>query len=79
MTCIATKPSNGAIKSKKELQLLLNTDPNNVIITDPSVFAPRSFRASEMQLGQKEICTNHPKRSWFVTITRVAAGAWLVK
>lgn len=70
MTCIVS-PSQFASKAK--LQALLNAGAN-VPIFDPSVFAPRSFLASSMTVGQSEIVTNHPIRSEFAKIVRTAAG-----
>ena len=69
MTCII----NGA-RTKKELREKLASDPSAVSIEDPSVFRPRYFGADEMTIGQRETVTNHPKRSWFATVTRTAQG-----
>jgi hypothetical protein len=68
MTCIVELPS------KKALRERIATAPERVYITDPSIFKPRYFTASEMTIGQREVVTNHPKRSWFAQITRTATG-----
>jgi hypothetical protein len=70
MTCIATRPAQGEIRTKKQLKEMAETDAGNIIITDPSIFAPRSFRASDIAEGQEEVVTNHPRRSWFAQIGR---------
>lgn len=84
MTCIVTFPGQGLPRkdSKKQLrELLTGRDAERmayrVIITDPSIFKPRDFLASDMTIGQKEVVTNHPKRSWFAQIERTATG-WKV-
>ena len=74
MTCIVD------FETKKELREALAQDcgPALTIISDPSIFNPRIFPASDMTPGQKEVVTNHPKRSWFATIERLADGRFRV-
>lgn len=74
MTCIVY----GA-KTKKELRALLASTPSKVSIEDPSIFAPRFLLASTMVVGQSEVVTNHPKRSWFAKITRKSERCWEVE
>ena len=72
MTCIIT-----GVTSKGELKRLATQGEAalaNVWIEDPSIFNPRSFGATEMAVGQREVVTNHPKRSWFAQIERTATG-----
>ena len=68
MTCIVYN-----IKTKKELRERLAAG-HCVTIEDPSIFKPRSFLSTDMTVGQREVVTNHPKRSWFAQIERTAAG-----
>jgi hypothetical protein len=67
MTCIVSHPTKKALK---EALLAGRT----VFIEDPSIFKPRAFCASDMAVGQTEVVTNHPKRSWFGKIERTATG-----
>lgn len=48
-------------------------------IEDPSVFKPRKFLVADMTPGQVEVVTNHPKRSWFAELTKLADGRVQVK
>jgi len=75
MTCII-HPSNFASKAK--LQDRLNLTSGAVRIEDPSFFAPRSFLAKEMAVGQEEIVTNHPLRTKFAKVKRVGEAEWKV-
>jgi hypothetical protein len=68
MTCIVQLPTKKALKER------LTTNPARVYIDDPSIFNPRGFSAEEMKIGQREVVTNHPKRSWFAQIERTATG-----
>lgn len=45
-----------------------------VTIEDPSIVAPRVFTTDDIPLGGKEVVTNHPKRSFFVSIERRVDG-----
>lgn len=74
MTCIATFLAGRPIPSKKALKERVLTAPATVLIQDPSIFQPRTFYVDEMQVGQVEVCTNHPKRSWFAQIERTSKG-----
>lgn len=73
MTCIVY----GA-KTKKGLKESLDLGGVAIQIEDPSIFKPRYFTAADMAVGQSEVVTNHPKRSWFAKITRTASG-WRVE
>lgn len=47
----------------------------DVYFEDPSMFEGAwSGWASEMDIGHKINCTNHPKRSWFATVERMEKG-----
>lgn len=46
----------------------------SVAIEDPSFMAPRSFFTSDMIIGQDEIVTNHPKRTYFAKIRKQVDG-----
>jgi len=46
----------------------------SVWIEDLSLFGPRYFAAADMKVGQDEVVTNHPKRSWFAQIRRTETG-----
>jgi hypothetical protein len=54
----------------------------NIVFQDPSTFKPlhdgRYFTLEEMEIGESFICTNHPKRSWFATVTRIDERRWKV-
>lgn len=74
MTCIIY----GAT-TKKELRekcaLINEGNPEvHLEVEDPSIFKPRKFTVADMQIGQSETVTNHPKRSWFATIQRTERG-----
>jgi hypothetical protein len=68
MTCIVQFPTKKAFKER------VMSDPGRVYIEDPSIFQPRYFHAVDMAVWQREVVTNHPKRSWFAQITRTATG-----
>lgn len=72
MTCIV---SPEVFTSKAALKVA--AEQGRLWIEDPSIFAPRSFNARDMQVGQREVVTNHPKRTKFATIERTAEG-WRV-
>jgi hypothetical protein len=70
MTCIIY----GA-KTKKELKERVESlnsgyQCGRLSIEDPSLFKPRYFNLVEIQEGQEEVVTNHPKRSWFAQVGR---------
>lgn len=74
MTCII----HGA-RTKKELREKCNIinagNPEvHLAIEDPSIFNSRYFAVTDMKIGQGEVVTNHPKRSWFARITRTEKG-----
>ena len=75
MTCIV---SPEVFTSKKALEALANAGGHAFRIKDPSMFAPRDFNVLDMQPGQSEIVTNHPKRDKFAKITRKADGSFKV-
>lgn len=62
------------IRTKRELRERANVEPRNIRLDDPSIVQQRSFTLDQMALGQTEVVTNHPKRSWFAQITRTATG-----
>lgn len=64
MTCIVE-----GFPSKKSLKAAIDQG-EIVFIKDPSIFAPRTFKASEIPEGKMEVVTNHPKRSWFASIEK---------
>ena len=66
----------GAV-TKKELKQKLQETPERISFEDPSIFAPKFLRAEEIPAGFKCVCTNHPKRSWFAQVERLAAS-WRV-
>lgn len=70
------------IRTKKQLRETLQ-DPTKVMqvhFTDPSIFPGAwSGRADQMELGQTIVCTNHPKRSWFASVTKRHDGLFTVK
>lgn len=52
---------------------------DRIEIEDPSVSKPRKFLLTDMVPGQVEVVTNHPKRSWFAELTKLADGRVQVK
>lgn len=81
MTCIVEFPGqqNRGGNTKKRLRELLTLSgwenmAYRVHIQDPSIIQPRDFDASDMKVGQREVVTNHPKRSWFAEIIRTESG-----
>lgn len=64
MTCIVLYPT------KKSFRNAVALDPRSVAIEDPSIVAPRSFYAADIQEGEDIFVTNHPKRSWFARVLR---------
>jgi hypothetical protein len=63
-------------KTKKALRATLEGG-GEVFFEDPSIFNPRSVFSKSMKLGEKLVCTNHPKRSWFAQVERTEKG-WKV-
>lgn len=75
MTCIIE-----GVRTKKDLRARCQAgDTKGIYINDPSIFAPRFFALGEMKIGQREVVTNHPKRSWFAMIQRVDEDSWRVE
>jgi len=59
-------------KSKAELQRHVAAGHGFSII-DPSLFSPpygNLFDANDLPEGAQVVATNHPKRSWFATISK---------
>lgn len=54
-----------------------------VTFVDPAIVAPihngQPFGFNGISNGEKFICTNHPKRSWFAEVGRKADGQLYVK
>jgi hypothetical protein len=73
MTCIVKYPT------KKALREHIAFEPHRVEIHDPSIKGERYFTANEMNEGQSEVVTNHPKRSWFGKITKMPNGTFKVE
>jgi hypothetical protein len=61
------------IKTKKLLKEKLANN-ESVYFEDPSVFTPNSTLSELMPVGSSLTCTNHPKRSWFASVTKTATG-----
>lgn len=68
MTCIVKFPT------KKALRDAIAEGKTNFWIEDPSIFDPRVFTPTEMQIGESVVVTNHLKRSWFAKIARTKNG-----
>lgn len=53
------------------------------IFRDPSIFEPMNlgepFKMEDFPAGFTLVCTNHPKRTWFATVSRDAAGKFKVE
>jgi hypothetical protein len=64
MVCIVS------FKTKKDLKEAIEND-KPVWIEDPSIVNPRTFAADEIKEGEGVVVTNHPKRSYFVSIKRI--------
>jgi len=61
--------------TKKMLKETIKENPDQVYFNDPSIFPGAwSGGASQMEVGQKLVCTNHPKRSWFAQVVRTEDG-----
>lgn len=67
--------------TKKELKQNLRclgkdgTPQVDVYFDDPSMFEGAwSGWASEMSVGQRLTCTDHPDRRWFATVERTKSG-----
>ena len=60
--------------TKKALKELLERQGGDIFIIDPSIVNPRTFRATEIPVGQSEVVTNHPKRSYFAKIKMTKKG-----
>ena len=58
-----------SIKTKKALREAL-VGGKRIFLTDPSMFNPQSRYVYEIKDGESVIVTNHPRRSWFATITK---------
>lgn len=69
MTCIV---SPDVFTSKAALSE--RAESGNLWITDPSIFNPRTFNVKDLKVGESVVVTNHPKRTKFATIKRVADG-----
>ena len=67
MVCIV---SERWYPSKKRLKEIIETTDKEVAIEDPSIVNPRSFFSNEIKEGERVMVTNHPKRTYFATITR---------
>ena len=51
----------------------------SIVIEDPSIMNPRVFTTNDIERGEKVVVTNHPKRSYFVTIIKDVDGSLKVK
>ena len=72
MTCICD------FKTKKELKEHVEKE-NDFFMEDPSIFKPFCGTAQEfMKTNTSFAITNHPKRSWFASVT-VKDGKIIVK
>lgn len=81
MTCIVTlyQPNPPANLTKKKVKEMLLSNPERVIIEDPSPITPGIWAATELPLNRMFFITNHPKRSWFAQVTRHRDGTFTVK
>jgi len=60
----------GLFPTKKSLISAVANVPGGVYLKDPSLVKPHSLRADQIIEGECIYCTNHPRRSWFASITR---------
>ena len=72
MTCIVNPKAFPTKKSLRERAQEINEGRSSgeIWIEDPSIVPARYFPSAEIQEGQEEVVTNHPKRSWFAQIGR---------
>lgn len=47
-------------------------------ITDQSLFNEKTYTTKDMNIGEKIVVTNHPKRSYFITIEKRVDGVFRV-
>jgi len=70
---------NSEIKTKGHLREAIAQRPNEVVIADPSIFAPDIKTAPEWLEDRKMIAvTKMPKRKWFATIKKNKKGKIVV-
>ena len=62
-----------SLKTKKLLKEKL-ANGESVFFDDPSFFTPQSYFSNLMPVGLTITCTNHPKRSWFASVTKLQEG-----
>ena len=66
-------------RSKKAFREAVAVDPDRVFVSDPSLFDPISGSVREVGKVRGHFnVTNHPKRSWFATVTRKDDGTFKV-
>lgn len=75
MVMIISLDKYPTIKSLKEAI----QNGQTIVIEDPSIMNPRVFTTNDMERGEKVVVTNHPKRSYFVTIIKDVDGSLKVK
>jgi len=75
MTCIVSLTLYPTKKSLKEAI----QKGESIMIEDPSIINPRVFTTQEMEVGERVVVTNHPKRSYFVEIMKDVDGTIKVK
>ncbi len=71
-------------KTKKDLKVKAasyNEDGlfANTYFSDPSVFDPQSYTFHTLPVGKSITVTNHPKRTWFASISKLPSGKVQVK
>ena len=74
MTWITNYPT------KKAFREAVQANPEQVQVTDPSIFDPFEGKLATAMLTRAEIVvTNHPKRSWFAQVKRKPDGGLKVE
>ena len=77
MTIQLRTPAAG--KSKAILQTELNQAPINILFEDPSIFAPRMFRGSQIKPGESfPVVMDPATRQRFASVTRKSDGTFKV-
>jgi len=72
MTCIVD------FKTKKEFKNAVNNN-ESILMENPSIFEPSCGSFWDyMEVNKMETFTNHPKRSWFASVTN-KQGKLIVK
>lgn len=68
-------------KSKKVLEARLNLTKGQVVILDPSPHAGSKghYLAATIKVGERQVVTNHPQRTKFYCIERLADSSFKVR